>query len=438
MTPLRPPAFAEASAGKSSYAGQARGNPATEDWIDEARKASLWSLIERWPHRLKRSGNELVGPCPACGGRDRFAINRAKNVWFCRKSGRGGDAIALVQYLDGADFLGAVEVVTGRPNPGGEGGIKQDPQLIEKRQRDSAARAAQRAREQVDYRDREITRAHDIWMAAAPIAGSMAERYLRFRGVQPPLGAKLRCHNSLPYWHCLGTERGRQDWKVIHEGPAMVAAIQGGDGRFQGAHCTWIDPGFALRASPGKPHITGSGKMEIFHPETGEQLASKKVRGSAKAGHIHLSGDQYCNTLIVGEGIETVLSVRESGNTSTSFMYWSSISLGNLGGKARESVLHPTLTRKDSKGRIKRMKVPGPIPDLADMDVLMPPGHINEIIILGDGDSDHFTTDCVLRRAATRWAKPGRQIRAAWADAGSDFNSMLLAAPAPQGERGAA
>ena len=393
-----------------------RGNPATEDWIDEARKASLWSLIDRWPHRLKRSGNELVGPCPACGGRDRFAINRAKNVWLCRKSRRGGDAIALVQYLDGADFLGAVEVVTGRPNPGGEGGVKQDPQLIEKRKRDSAARAAQQKREQVNYRDREISRAHDIWMAAQPIAGSMAERYLRFRGVQPPISAKLRCHNSLPYWHCLGSERGRQDWKVIHSGPAMVGAIQGPDGRFQGAHCTWIDAAFA-----------GSGKAEIFHPETGEQLASKKVRGSAKAGHIHLAVDLCAVALVIGEGIETVLSVRESicHAAFERTLFWSSISLGNLGGKARESVLHPTLTRKDSKGRIKRMKVPGPLPDMADADVLMPPDDINEIIILGDGDSDRFTTECVLRRAAARWARPGRMIRAAWADAGSDFNSML-------------
>lgn len=415
-----------------------RGNPATEDWIDEARKASLWQLIDRWPHRLKRSGNEMVGPCPACGGRDRFAVSRAKNVWLCRKSGKGGDAIALVQYLDGADFLGAVEIVTGRPSPSGESGVKHDPALIEKRKREAAARAEQQKREQVDYRDREIQRAHDIWMAAAPIAGSLAERYLRFRGVQPPQGAKLRCHNSLPYWHCLGNERGKPDWKVIHEGPAMVAAIQGSDGRFQGTHCTWIDPAFA-KASAGGPNGDGpvhrsfsaGGKAEIFHPETGEQLASKKVRGSAKAGHIHLGGDGEARVLFVGEGIETVLSVRESlaANYNAGPMWWSSISLGNLGGKARESILHPTLTRKDSKGRIKRMKVPGPLPDLGDEDVLMPPPiALNEIIILGDGDSDHFTTDCVLRRAAARWASPGRQIRAAWADAGSDFNSMLRGA----------
>lgn len=391
-----------------------RGNPMTEDWIDEARAASLTSLIERWPHRLKRIGSELVGPCPACGGRDRFAINRAKNVWLCRKSGKSGDAIALVQYLDGADFLGAVEVVTGRPNPGGISGQKFDAGLVERRKRDAAEAAALREKEQVDFRDREIIRAHDIWMAAQPIAGSIAERYLRFRGVQAPRGAKLRCHNGLPYWHCLSATKGKQDWQVIHKGPALVAAITGPGGRFQGAHCTWIDAAFA-----------GSGKAEIFHPETGEQLASKKVRGSARAGHIHLGGEADAKTLYVGEGIETVLSVRESLLPALGLAFWSSISLGNLGGRARESVLHPSLTRKDSKGRIKRLKVPGALPDMDETPVLMPPDGVREIIILGDGDSDRFTTDCVLRRAAARWASPGRAIRAAWADDGSDFNSML-------------
>lgn len=411
-----------------------RGNPMTEDWIDEARRASLFSLVDRWPHRLKRSGNELVGPCPACGGRDRFAINRAKNVWLCRKSGKGGDAIALVQYLDGADFLGAVEIITGRPPPSGESGQKSDPALVARRKREAEEAAALREKEQVDYRDREILRAHDIWRAAQPIGGSTAERYLRFRGVQAPKGAKLRCHSELPYWHCLGSERGRQDWKVIHTGPALVAAITGPDGRFQGAHCTWIDPCFApAGASQGlvrRSPAGGDGKAEIFHPETGEQLASKKVRGSAKAGHIHLGGDADAFALYVGEGIETVLSVRESLlGTAPAPLFWSSISLGNLGGRARESVLHPTLTRQDSKGRIKRMKVPGPIPDVEDKAVLMPPRiALSEIIILGDGDSDHFTTDCVLRRAAARWASPGRLIRAAWADDGSDFNSMLRGA----------
>ena len=38
---------------------------------------------------------ERVGPCPNCGGHDRFAINIRKQVWNCRGCHKGGDRIAL-------------------------------------------------------------------------------------------------------------------------------------------------------------------------------------------------------------------------------------------------------------------------------------------------------------------------------------------------------
>ena len=33
------------------------------------------AVAERLGARLKRLGNERVGPCPKCGGRDRFSVN---------------------------------------------------------------------------------------------------------------------------------------------------------------------------------------------------------------------------------------------------------------------------------------------------------------------------------------------------------------------------
>jgi putative DNA primase/helicase len=63
---------------------------------------------------LKRvAGGEYVGPCPICGGVDRFAIAPKKRVWNCRQCARGGDVIALVQHLDGVDFREAVERLAG-------------------------------------------------------------------------------------------------------------------------------------------------------------------------------------------------------------------------------------------------------------------------------------------------------------------------------------
>src|SRR5690606_36500822 len=85
--------------------------------------------------------------------------------------------------------------------------------------------------------------------------------------------------------------------RVIHRGPAMLAAIVGPDGAFSGLHITWID-----LAQP-------KGKALIIDPDTGEELASKKVRGLKKGGRIELIRSASPHTLVLGEGIETVLSV---------------------------------------------------------------------------------------------------------------------------------
>ncbi len=103
-------------------------DPAMDDWVNRARAADIWSVLDRLPvpHTLKLRGHKTVGPCPACGGHDRFSMDRRKGIFFCRRSATGGDAIALVQYLTGADFFGAVETITGEAPPRGEHGIKSE------------------------------------------------------------------------------------------------------------------------------------------------------------------------------------------------------------------------------------------------------------------------------------------------------------------------
>ena len=73
-------------------------------------------LIARLGLQLRRQGRELVGPCPKCGGHDRFAINPAKLVWNCRGCGRGGDPIDLVRHVEGRAFLEARKILSGRAN----------------------------------------------------------------------------------------------------------------------------------------------------------------------------------------------------------------------------------------------------------------------------------------------------------------------------------
>jgi hypothetical protein len=88
---------------------------AREDWIDRAREARIEDVIEQRGITLRRAGAERIGPCPRCGGTDRFSINVKKGVFHCRGCQRGGDVIALVCFLDGVDFLEAVEMLVGGP-----------------------------------------------------------------------------------------------------------------------------------------------------------------------------------------------------------------------------------------------------------------------------------------------------------------------------------
>jgi DNA primase len=50
---------------------------------------------------------EFAGPCPFCGGRDRFRVQPQEGLWFCRQcspDGRWQDAIAFVMRRDGVLF----------------------------------------------------------------------------------------------------------------------------------------------------------------------------------------------------------------------------------------------------------------------------------------------------------------------------------------------
>ena len=65
---------------------------------------------------LKRLGSELVGPCPVCGGTDRFGVNVLTNVFQCRKEcgpHAKGDQVSLVQLVLGKTFPEALEWLVG-------------------------------------------------------------------------------------------------------------------------------------------------------------------------------------------------------------------------------------------------------------------------------------------------------------------------------------
>ncbi|WP_066918391.1 CHC2 zinc finger domain-containing protein [Methylobacterium sp. CCH5-D2] len=406
-----------------------RHNHAFDAWVADARAVPLVAHARQIQPRLRCTGSEWVGPCPSCGGNDRFSVSIRKNVWHCRKAGRGGDVIALVQYVEDLDFIAACARLTGRPAPGRDD-ADETPEERAERERRLAARAdavnreaARQARVEADYRRTERNAAWQIWdKARREIAGTPADAYLRLRGLAAPRGAHLRFRADHTLWRTEHDASGRKRYVSAHSGPALIAGIIAPDGHFAGVHQTWID-----LSDPG-------GKARVADPKTGEIVPAKKVRGSVHGGRIELVRVEHPTRMIVGEGIETCLSaylalVWANSPLVDGMAVWSSVSLGNLCGRALDRVRHPTITITDSLNRVRRKLVPGTQPDPASVALPIPES-VTELWLLGDGDSDPFETEVALRRAQARYRVPGRTVRIAWAERGQDFNDMLRGASA--------
>ena len=94
-------------------------SPAIDQWVEQARAVPIESELAR--RGIKLNGKvERAGPCPKCGGDDRFSINTSKQVFNCRQCGGRGDVIDLVRWLDGVDFIEACTTLAG-PSPATNG-----------------------------------------------------------------------------------------------------------------------------------------------------------------------------------------------------------------------------------------------------------------------------------------------------------------------------
>jgi hypothetical protein len=374
--------------------------------------------------KLRRHGKKFVGPCPLHSpdpaARDSTSFECEADGWVCATCHDGGDVIRLVALRHGLDprrdFLEAAQLLGGFAELSAERAAELD--------RERQIRKTRREQEANQFRERERRTAFDIWHAGRSYAGTPVEDYLKTaRGIAAlPERLQLRFAPIVAFFHGEETdERGRRAPRVIHRGPAMLAPIvstgSGGDarsaaGKFRGVHITWLD----LQ----RPN----GKALIKDPESGEPLLPKKVRGSQAGNAIRLVDMPAPAIAYAGEGIETVLSVWYALNRAGAMLersiFWSTVSLGNLAGKSAEPVPHPNL--KDAAGRVRR--VPGPTPDLGDAGIAFPET-LEELVLLGDGDSDRFATALALNRAVLRHSRAGRRVSVAWSPDDTDFNDEL-------------
>ena len=291
---LRPPAPLPAVRAVNA----ARAATALADRAEEVCRRYL-------PHGRKQGRYWVAGDIRGARGRSlfvRLAPPGTPGKWTDAAEGTHGDLLDLVRVASGAGSL-RIALAEARaflslppaPAPAGP-----------------------------DSYDR-IEAARRLWQRCRAIDGTHAEDYLRARAIDRCRFPELRFHPALLH----------RDEGGVRRLPALVAAVTAdagdhpgpgerpGHSTIAGVHRTWLDP-----REPAKAPVTRPRK------------ALGRVHGLAVR-----FGDPACSTLLVGEGIETVLSlVTAMPNTVAA----SALSAGSLGAFAPPTGLARLVIAQDN------------------------------------------------------------------------------------------
>ena len=211
------------------------------------------------PHGRKHGRYWIAGDLDGARGRSLFVRLHGPGVpgkWTDAATGQHGDLLDLIRHRTGAmtlraalDEARAFLALPVAPVPGSDGSY-------------DATEAARR-----------------LWRQCRAIGGTHAERYLQARGLSRCRFATLRFHPELRY----------REGSSVRRFPALVAAVTGNDGAVLGVQRTWLDPRRPAKAGVAVP-----------------RKALGRIFGHAvRFGTVPADGV----SLVVGEGIETVLSL---------------------------------------------------------------------------------------------------------------------------------
>ena len=218
--------------------------------------------IGRWPGILRELGVDPKfltgkhGPCPTCGGEDRFRFDDqgGAGTYICSHCG-AGDGFDLIQRILGMEFKSAAKEVERLAGVVPKGKVVSKPPVP-------------------------TAMLKRIWSESNPLAdGDAGMAYLHRRGIPVPSPCPaLRTHPGLDY---LDEKR-----RVIGVFPALVAAFQDPAGK-----CTAIQ-----RTYLGDGH---KGKAAVAEPK-------KTLGKTGNGGAIRLSPHRHI--LGIAEGIESALA----------------------------------------------------------------------------------------------------------------------------------
>lgn len=232
------------------------------------------------------------GPCPMCGGKDRFRFDdkEGRGTYICTQCDAGNGVTFLMRYRDWS-FQETTNFIDDVLN----GGTGVEP-ISDILKRNSIVQQASKKQVDLQFKRKQL---NTIWSQSKPIThGDPVDRYLRARGIALELYPScLRHHPNLFYYD---DEKGM----VIGKFPAMIGMIQASDGKRVTLHQTYLGDG--CKAYVPKP----------------KKLMSPVIPGSILGGAIRLCTPAPNKALVSAEGIETALAV----HLATDLPVWATVS----------------------------------------------------------------------------------------------------------------
>ena len=229
------------------------------------------------------------GPCPGCGGTDRFRFDDQDGHGSFICSGGGGDPLAG----DGFHLLGHVNAWT--PPQTLEAvaealGLSLDSASTPRLPRKHLPTPVKALNPEELQRRR--TKLNAVWSTSYRLDHPLAEPgrcYLAARGLadlRDDLPNDVRLHPRLPYWQ----PTGHGSYEGMGDFPALVALVRNGQGEPISLHRTWLT-------------ACGNQKATVAEPK-------KLMTGMASIAGAAIRLYPADRRLAIAEGIETALSIR--------------------------------------------------------------------------------------------------------------------------------
>lgn len=254
--------------------------PRTE--IIRARQADLLRLVEP-DTALVRIANtysgEYAGPCPFCGGTDRFHVQPITGWWFCRQcTPRGGDAIDYVQRREQLAFPEAIAYLVGYAAGSSTRHMRVHPTT-----RPALPNWTQPAWQQVAQtlvQEAEAALADDI-------AGAAARAYLADRGLRPETWQAWRLGFTLA-------------WQPVRREalPAITLPWCGADGLIQAVQYRYCGPGIARHDRCGQK--AGGQRLLFGLPRLSDRATLIVTEGELNAISCWQTANTWADVLSIG------------------------------------------------------------------------------------------------------------------------------------------